>query len=166
MGNPEAARITPVVLCGGVGSRLWPLSRAHVPKQFMPLVSDRTMLQDTVLRVADQDLYGAPIIVCGEEHRFLAAEQLRQINVKPAALILEPAGRGTAPAIALAALNSIQGRTAGLLAILPADHAIAREESLRAAMMLAADVAREGRIVTFGIKPLRPVTGYGYITVG
>jgi mannose-1-phosphate guanylyltransferase/mannose-1-phosphate guanylyltransferase/mannose-6-phosphate isomerase len=124
------------------------------------------MLQETVLRVADPELYDAPIIVCGEEHRFLAAEQLRQINVKPAALILEPVGRGTTPAITLAALNKMQDRTAGLLAVLPADHAIAREESLRHAMMLAADVAREGRIVTFGIKPLRPVTGYGYITVG
>lgn len=166
MSTPEAARITPVVLCGGVGSRLWPLSRAHLPKQFLSLVSERTMLQDTLLRVADPDLYDAPIIVCGEDHRFLAAEQIRQINVKPAALILEPAGRGTAPAIALAALKSIQNQDAGLLAILPADHAIAREESLRAAMIVAASAARAGRIVTFGVKPQRPVTGYGYITAG
>ena len=166
MSNSEAARITPVVLCGGVGSRLWPLSRSHVPKQFLPLVSERTMLQDTLLRVADPDFYDAPIIVCGEDHRFLAAEQIRQINVKPAALILEPAGRGTAPAIALAALKSIQNQDAALLAILPADHVIARDESLRAAMIVAASAARAGRIVTFGIKPQRPVTGYGYITAG
>lgn len=166
MWKPEAAKITPVVLCGGVGSRLWPLSRAYVPKQFLPLVSERTMLQDTVLRLADPDLYNAPIIVCGEEHRFLAAEQLREINVKPAALILEPAGRGTAPAITLAVLKSIQNHDASLLAIVPADHVIARDESLRAAMIMAAGIAKEGRIVTFGIKPQRPVTGYGYITIG
>ena len=166
MGNSEAAKITPVVLCGGVGSRLWPLSRAHVPKQFLPLVSDRTMLQDTVLRITDPELYNAPIIVCGEEHRFLAAEQLRQINVKPTALILEPAGRGTAPAIALAALKSLQNQNVGLLAILPADHVVAREENFRAAMIMAASVANTGRIVTFGIKPQRPVTGYGYVTAG
>ena len=144
----DAAKITPVILCGGVGSRLWPLSRSHVPKQFMALASDRTMLQDTVLRVANADLYDPPIIVCGEEHRFLAAEQLRQVNVKPAALILESVGRGTAPAITLALLKSIKDRGPGLVAIMPADHVI----------------ARAGRIATLGIKPRQPVTGYGYIT--
>jgi mannose-1-phosphate guanylyltransferase/mannose-6-phosphate isomerase len=165
MSGPDA-KITPVILCGGVGSRLWPLSRSHVPKQFLALASDHTMLQDTALRVANPDLYAAPIIVCGEEHRFLAAEQLRQINVKPAAIILEAVGRGTAPAIALALLKVIQDRNAGLVAIMPADHVIAREDSFHAAMAAAARAARTGRIVTLGIEPRQPVTGYGYITAG
>lgn len=166
MKKPDAARLTPVILCGGVGSRLWPLSRAHVPKQFMAVASDRTLLQDTALRVANPDLYEAPIVICGEEHRFLAAEQLRQVGVKPAALILEPVGRGTAPAVALAALKCLQIGGAGLIAVMPADHVIAGNESFHAAMVTAAKAARDGRIVTFGIRPNQPVTGYGYITAG
>lgn len=166
MNKPHAARLTPVILCGGVGSRLWPLSRSHVPKQFMALASDRTLLQDTALRVADPDLYDPPIVICGEEHRFLAAEQLRQVGVKPVALILEPVGRGTAPAVALAALKCIQSGSANLIVVMPADHVIAGDEGLHAAMVTAATAAREGRIVTFGIKPSQPVTGYGYITAG
>lgn len=124
------------------------------------------MLQDTLLRVADSNLYAAPIIVCGEDHRFLAAEQLRQVGIKPASLILEPEGRGTAPAIALALLKSIQDRSDSLVAVMPADHVIAREANLHAAMITAARAARAGRIVTLGIRPSRPATGYGYITVG
>lgn len=166
MRKPDAAKLTPVILCGGVGSRLWPLSRSHVPKQFMALASDRTLLQDTVLRVANTDLYNAPIVICGEDHRFLAAEQLQQVEVKPAALILEPVARGTAPAIALAALKSMQSDNSDLIAVMPADHVIARDEGLHAAMVTAASAARDGRIATFGIKPTQPVTGYGYITAG
>lgn len=166
MKNADAARLTPVVLCGGVGSRLWPLSRSHVPKQFMALASHRTLLQETVTRVTNPDLYNAPIIVCGEDHRFLAAEQLRQIGVKPAALILEPVGRGTAPAIALAALKTMQDGNTSLIAVMPADQVIAPDESLHAAIVTASDAARDGRIVTFGIKPSHPATGYGYITAG
>jgi mannose-1-phosphate guanylyltransferase/mannose-6-phosphate isomerase len=166
MSKPDAGRLTPVILCGGVGSRLWPLSRSQMPKQFMALASERTLLQDTVLRVSRPDLYNAPIIVCGEEHRFLAAEQLRQIGVKAAALILEPVGRGTAPAIALAALKIIQGGETNLIAIMPADHVIPQDEVFQAAMTIAASAAQDGRIVTFGIKPTQPVTGYGYITAG
>ena len=166
MNKPDATKLTPVILCGGVGSRLWPLSRSHVPKQFMALASDRTLLQDTALRVANPDLYEAPIVICGEEHRFLAAEQLRQVGVKPAALILEPVGRGTAPATALAALKSIQIGDADLIAVMPADHVIGGDEPFNAAIAIAANAARDGRIVTFGIKPSQPVTGYGYITAG
>lgn len=132
----------------------------------MALASDRTLLQDTVLRVANPDLYNAPIVICGEDHRFLAAEQLRQIGIKPAALILEPVARGTAPATALAALKSIQCGPANLIVIMPADHVIAGDENLHAAMLTAASAARDGRIATFGIKPSGPVTGYGYITAG
>jgi mannose-1-phosphate guanylyltransferase/mannose-6-phosphate isomerase len=164
--EPNAGRLTPIILCGGIGSRLWPLSRSHMPKQFMPLVSERTLLQDAVLRVARSDLYNAPIIVCGEEHRFLAAEQLRQIGVKATALILEPVGRGTAPAVALAALKSMQGSEGSLIVVMPADHIIRRDEALHAAMATAAGAAQDDRIVTFGIKPSQPFTGYGYITAG
>lgn len=166
MGNLDAVRLTPVILCGGVGSRLWPLSRSHVPKQFMPLASHHTLLQDTALRVAHSVSYNAPIVVCGEDHRFLAAEQLRQIDVKPAALILEPVGRGTAPAIALAALKCLQDGDEHLIVVMPADHVIAWNSALHEAMNAAADAARNGRIVVFGIKPRNPATGYGYITAG
>jgi mannose-1-phosphate guanylyltransferase / mannose-6-phosphate isomerase len=166
MSKPDAEKLTPVILCGGIGSRLWPLSRSQVPKQFMALASERTLLQETVLRVTKPDLYNAPIIVCGEEHRFLAAEQLRQIGVKAAALILEPTGRGTAPAIALAALKMIEGGEANLIAVMPADQVIPQDEALHAALVAATSAAQDGRIVTFGIKPTQPITGYGYITAG
>ena len=166
MNKRDAVRVTPVVLSGGVGSRLWPLSRSHVPKQFLALASNYTMLQETVLRVADPDVYAAPIVVCGENHRFLAAEQLREIGVKPAALILEPAARGTAPAAALAAIKSIQDARTSVIAVMPSDHVIRSSPNFHAAMATAADIAREGRIVTLGIKPTHPATGYGYITAG
>lgn len=166
MTKPGTISLTPVILCGGVGSRLWPLSRAHVPKQFMALASDRALLQDTAIRVANPDSYRPPIIVCGEDHRFLAAEQLRQIGVKPAALILEPIGRGTAPAIALAALKCLQSGDASVIVVMPSDHLICLDENFHAAIAIAAEVARSGRIATLGIKPDAPVTGYGYITGG
>jgi mannose-1-phosphate guanylyltransferase/mannose-6-phosphate isomerase len=137
-----------------------------VPKQFIPLTSHRTMLQETVLRVSDPETYNPPIIVCGEDHRFLAAEQLRQLEIKPAALIIEPTGRGTAPAIALGALQAIQSSHPTPIIILPADHALGEEGYPRAAIETALAVARAGRIVTLGIKPDHPATGYGYITVG
>lgn len=164
--EPGAIRLTPVVLCGGAGSRLWPLSRSHAPKQFLTLASDRTLLQDTLLRVADPARYNPPIIVCGEDHRFLAAEQVRQIGIAPAALLLEPVGRGTAPAIALAALKSIQNDRASVVVIMPADHVILDNEELHSAIKNATNAAREGRIVTLGIKPSHPATGYGYVTAG
>jgi mannose-1-phosphate guanylyltransferase/mannose-6-phosphate isomerase len=130
------------------------------------LVSDRTLLLDTAARVCNPDLYNDPIIVCGEEHRFLVAEQLRQIGVTPAALILEPLGRGTAPAVTIAALKQLEIHSTALLVVLPADHAIANVENFHAAMMTAADAARRGRIVSLGIVPTHPATGYGYIAVG
>src|SRR5215813_11472874 len=166
MTKRSAMRVTPVVLSGGVGSRLWPLSRSHVPKQFMALASNQTMLQETVLRVANPELYAPPIVVCGEEHRFLAAEQLRQIAVKTTAVILEPVARGTACAVALAALKSLQDTDPSPLAIMPSDHTIRDSEQFHAAMAIAAAAAGEGRIVTLGIKPAYPATGFGYITAG
>jgi mannose-1-phosphate guanylyltransferase / mannose-6-phosphate isomerase len=162
----DAISLTPVVLCGGSGGRLWPFSRSHAPKQFMTLASERTLLQDTLLRVANPAHYKPPIIICGEDHRFLAAEQVRQLGISAGAIVLEPAGRGTAPAIALGALKSMQNGSASAMVIMPADHVIIDDQKFRSGIMAAADAAREGRIVTLGIKPDHPATGYGYITAG
>ena len=151
--------LTPVVLSGGSGTRLWPLSRELYPKQLLPLVGERTMLQETVLRLAGLEA-AAPIVVCNDAHRFLVAEQLRQLDIRPQAIILEPVGRNTAPAIALAALRSAPG---ALLLVLPADHVIRDVAAFQTAVRVATAAARAGRLVTFGIVPTGPETGYGYI---
>lgn len=151
--------ITPVVLSGGMGTRLWPLSRELYPKQLLPLVGDRTMLQETLLRLEGVDI-AAPIVVCNEAHRFLVAEQLRQIGCQPRAILLEPEGRNTAPAIALAALHA---DPEALLLVLPADHVIRDREAFAQAIRVAIPAAEAGRLVTFGIVPTAPETGYGYI---
>ncbi len=158
--------IVPVVLSGGSGTRLWPLSRELYPKQLLPLVGEETMLQATLRRLDGLDGLAAPIIVCNEAHRFLVAEQLRQINVKPAAILLEPAGRNTAPAVALAAAAALQAREQGddpVLLVLPADHVIRDAGAFRAALVVGARQAKENKLVTFGVVPDRPETGYGYI---
>jgi mannose-1-phosphate guanylyltransferase / mannose-6-phosphate isomerase len=158
--------IVPVVLSGGSGTRLWPLSRELYPKQLLPLVGEETMLQATLRRLEGLDGLAAPIIVCNEAHRFLVAEQLRQINVKPAAILLEPAGRNTAPAVALAAAAALQAREQGddpVLLVLPADHVIRDAGAFRAALVVGARQAKENKLVTFGVVPDRPETGYGYI---
>jgi mannose-1-phosphate guanylyltransferase / mannose-6-phosphate isomerase len=152
-------QITPVVLSGGSGTRLWPLSRELYPKQLLPLVGDNTMLQATVQRLAGMNA-GAPIVVCNEAHRFLVAEQLRQIDVAARAILLEPVGRNTAPAIALAAL---QAQPDALLLVLPADHVIRDVAAFQAAVAAAVPAAQAGKMVTFGIVPTAPDTGYGYI---
>ncbi len=154
--------LTPVVLSGGSGTRLWPLSRELYPKQLLPLVSERTMLQETMLRLDGLEA-AAPIIVCNDAHRFLVAEQLRQLDVRPQTIILEPVGRNTAPAIALAAL---QARPDALLLVLPADHVIRDATAFKAAVNVAAKAARAGKLVTFGVVPRTPETGYGYIKRG
>ena len=151
--------LIPVVLSGGSGTRLWPLSRELYPKQLLPLVSERTMLQETVHRLTGLDA-AAPIIVCNEAHRFLVAEQLRQLNLSPQAIILEPVGRNTAPAIALAALKAPAD---ALLLVLPADHVIRDVAAFQAAIQAAMPAASAGKLVTFGIVPTAPETGYGYI---
>jgi mannose-1-phosphate guanylyltransferase / mannose-6-phosphate isomerase len=151
--------ITPVILSGGAGTRLWPLSRELYPKQLLPLVGDRTMLQETVHRLAGLDA-AAPLVVCNEAHRFLVAEQLRVLGHKPQAIILEPVGRNTAPAIALAAL---QAPTDALLLVLPADHVIRDVKAFHRAIHTALPAAGAGQLVTFGIVPTAPETGYGYI---
>ncbi len=154
-------KIVPVILSGGSGTRLWPLSRAILPKQLLPLVSEHTMLQDTLNRLKSWDGIQSPIIVCGNDHRFLVAEQLRQIDVNPAAIILEPMAKNTAPAIAAAAL-SVTDQEA-LMLVLPADHVVKDVTAFEASVRRAIPAASQGRLVTFGIQPTHPETGYGYI---
>ncbi len=158
--------ITPIVLSGGSGSRLWPLSRKHFPKQFLSLVGKNTMLQETVNRVARFNNTAKPLIVCNEEHRFLVAEQMQQIGQKNTAIILEPAGRNTAPAVAVAALQVLKTDSNSILLVLPADHVILDREELENVVCVGADLASKGNLVTFGITPHAPETGYGYIQVG
>ena len=156
-------RFVPVVLCGGSGTRLWPLSRSHLPKQFLPLVSERTMLQETVARVRDLEGAQPPIAIANDEHRFLAAEQLREV-APPQALVLEPAGRGTAAAAAAAALL-LEDRSTVML-VLAADHAVTQLPKFHAAVRTAVKMAEDGALVVFGVAPTGPHTGYGYIKQG
>jgi mannose-1-phosphate guanylyltransferase/mannose-6-phosphate isomerase len=159
-------RLIPVVLCGGSGTRLWPLSRSYLPKQFLPLVSERTMLQETLARLQGLEGLEAPIAIANEEHRFLAAEQLREIACAPQAIILEPEGRGTAPAVAAAALSAGAKPAEILLLVLSADHAIGDLPQFHAAIRSAAALAAQGRLAVFGVPPTHPHTGYGYIRRG
>ena len=154
-----------VLLSGGSGTRLWPLSREAYPKQFLPLAGEQTMLQDTWRRVAPL-ASGAPIVVANEEHRFLAAEQLRLVGVENAAIVLEPAGRNTAPAIAAAALQALAGGGDPLLLVLPSDHVVRDADAFQAAVREAAPAAEDGALVTFGIVADAPETGFGYIQAG
>ncbi len=160
-------KIIPVILSGGVGSRLWPLSREHFPKQCLPLTDEEfSLLQNTVKRTNALDV-AAPIVVCNEDHRFLIAQQLQSLGVEKSSIILEPAGRNTAPAIALAALEAQhRNQDDALLLVLPADHVIRDIEAFESAIIQAAELAKENSLVTFGIKPIRPETGYGYIRSG
>jgi mannose-1-phosphate guanylyltransferase/mannose-6-phosphate isomerase len=155
--------IIPVILSGGAGTRLWPLSRKNYPKQFLNLVGDDyTMLQQTVLRVGHFD---APIIVCNEDHRFVVAEQCHSIGVIPSAIILEPVGRNTAPAIALAAIAAQKQDPEAIIAVFPADHAIVNQGAFKASLACAIEAAEQGKLVTFGIVADKPETGYGYLQV-
>lgn len=158
--------IVPVILSGGSGTRLWPLSRELYPKQLLPLVTEYTMLQDTLMRLRGTDSLGNPLIVCNEAHRFLVAEQLRQIDITPEAIILEPVGRNTAPAVAIAALQALTKDDDAVLLVLPADHAVADSIALRSAVQMGGQWADAGQLITFGIVPTAPETGYGYIRGG
>ncbi len=160
------SRLIPVILSGGAGTRLWPLSRELYPKQLLALVGKRTMLQDTAARLAGIAAAAAPIIVCNEAHRFAVAEQLRAIGIRPSAILLEPAGRNTAPAVALAALKSLQIDPEATLVIAPADHVILDAGKFQTAAAVAAGLAQSGKLVTFGIVAHAPETGYGYIRRG
>jgi len=153
----------PVILSGGSGTRLWPLSRRLHPKQFLPLISNKTMVQETVLRLQGIKDLQPPIGVCNEDHRFMMAEQLREINSHPSAIILEPVGKNTAPAVALAALAADPD---DVLLILPADHVISNVPVFQKAVKKANTLAKKGYLVTFGIVPNSPETGYGYIKAG
>jgi mannose-1-phosphate guanylyltransferase/mannose-6-phosphate isomerase len=167
--------LIPLVLSGGSGTRLWPLSRELYPKQLLPLVGDRTMLQETVARVAGLPDLAAPIVVCNESHRFMVAEQLRECGTPAEAIILEPVGRNTAPAVAVAALVALEhhvakrpggGESDPILLVLPADHVIRNVEAFQAAVAAGRAAAEKGRLVTFGVVPDRAETGYGYIRRG
>jgi len=160
-----ATPIVPVILSGGTGSRLWPVSRESFPKQLWPLVSDRTMLQECALRGVGPG-FAAPIVVCNQEHRFLIAEQMRGAGIADAQIVLEPVGRNSAPAIAAAALLAAEYDPDQVLWMMAADAAIQRTDALHAALDLAAAAARQGRIVTFGMQPHRAETAYGYLEVG
>ena len=158
--------ICPVILSGGSGSRLWPLSREYFPKQLLALVGDYTLLQDTARRTDAFKDSLSPIVVCNEEHRFLVAEQLRAIDKPAQAIILEPEGRNTAPALTLAALWLKKKGLNPVMLVMPADHVIADEEAFSKSISEAYALANAGRLVTFGIVPTSPHTGYGYIRRG
>ncbi|MFI7866492.1 mannose-1-phosphate guanylyltransferase/mannose-6-phosphate isomerase [Ectopseudomonas khazarica] len=161
--------IQPVVLCGGAGTRLWPLSRSGFPKQFLCLTGNESLFQQSVKRLlggaAASDAVRSPYIICNDEHRFLAQEQLRELEVKDATFLLEPVGRNTAPALTLAALAACEGGADPVLVVAPADQAINDNEAFRLAILQAAESALEGNIVILGIVPDSPETGYGYIKV-
>ncbi len=162
--------VVPVILCGGSGTRLWPLSRAGFPKQFLVLVGEHSLFQQAVYRasgvMAEDILSGPPLIVTNEEHRFLALEQLREAGVTHASLLLEPAGRNTAPALTLAALHAMRDGADPVLVVSPSDHHIPDSVAYTVTVQNAVRVAASGAIVTLGITPDRPATGYGYIQYG
>lgn len=160
----NANNIIPVIMCGGSGTRLWPLSRAQFPKQFLPLVNDTSMLQDTLDRLPSR--HQAPVFICNEDHRFLVAEQVKQTNNTKATILLEPKGRNTAPAVALAALNALTTDEDPLLLVLAADHVIKDIEKFHQAISAATVAAVKGKLVTFGIVPTHAEIGYGYIQKG
>lgn len=157
--------ILPVIMAGGSGSRLWPLSRSLYPKQFISLASEKTMLQETISRLDGLE-HQAPMLICNNEHRFIVAEQLRQQKMQHGGIILEPVGRNTAPAIALAALQALKNGEDPLLLVLAADHVIQQPLAFTQAVELAVKPAEQGMLVTFGIVPNAPETGYGYIKQG
>lgn len=158
--------IIPVLLAGGVGSRLWPVSRELYPKQFLPLVDQQySMLQQTYQRLEGLPALGAPIVICNENHRFLVAEQLRQLQ-QAATILLEPQGKNTAPAAAVAALQALKADKDALILVLPADHVISQPAAFLEALELGVPLAKDGKLVTFGIVPSAPETGYGYIQRG
>ena len=159
-------KVIPVILCGGAGTRLWPLSRELYPKQLLALVDDYSLLQNTVTRCAGHPDVTAPMLVCNEEHRFLVAEQLREIEVEASRIILEPEGRNTAPAVALAAHEAMKTDDDAILVVLPSDHVIQKTALFLEALTTAIELAKDDALVTFGVVPGKPETGYGYIKKG
>ena len=161
-----SGEVIPIILCGGSGTRLWPMSRKLLPKQFLPLITDRSMLQETALRAATLPGSGRPYIVCSEEHRFLAAEQMREAGIAPIQILLEPVARNTAPALAAAAMAIADTDPTAVMLVLPADHLIADTGKFGEAVTQSAAIAASGALVAFGIVPQGPETGYGYIERG
>ena len=161
-----AQRVYPVILSGGTGSRLWPLSRALYPKQLLPLHTERSMLQETLARVQDPAHFAPPLLICNDEHRFIVAEQTRAQGIAPTAIVLEPLGRNTAPAAAVAAILLLRHDPNALMLLLPSDHIIADLPGFHESVARAVAPAREGALVTFGMEPTKPETGYGYIRSG
>lgn len=155
--------IIPVILAGGSGTRLWPMSRQHYPKQLLKLFGDKTMLQQTISRLNGVANLAAPIVVCNEEHRFMVAEQLHEIGQAKSSIILEPVARNTAPALALAAIHARTLAENPILLVLSADHMIKDVNAFHIALADAIEAAQEGHLATFGVTPTRPETGYGYI---
>ena len=162
---PKASALLPVILCGGTGTRLWPLSRASYPKQYWALAhnAEDTLLQLTQRRLNGLPGLGSPILICNEDHRFIVAEQMRQLGVEPESILLEPMGRNTAPAVCVAALRATARGEDPLLLVLAADHVIREPEKFRATVEAGIPAAEAGRLVTFGIVTTAPETGYGYI---
>ncbi|MEI6721035.1 MAG: mannose-1-phosphate guanylyltransferase/mannose-6-phosphate isomerase [Betaproteobacteria bacterium] len=158
--------IHPVILSGGAGTRMWPHSRASYPKQLLALNSELSLLQETALRLQNLADASAPVLVCNDEHRFLVAEQMREIGIKPAAIYLEPIGRNTAAAVAVAALGIIARDPEAILVVLPSDHIVRDDHAFGQVAMLACNAARQGHIAMIGIVPGSPHTGYGYIQTG
>ena len=157
--------IHPVILSGGTGSRLWPLSRSLFPKQLLALASERSLIQDTALRATGTQ-FAPALIICNTEHRFLIAEQMREAGVTSRQIVLEPVGRNTAPAAAVAALILAQTDPEAAMLLMPADHIVQNRGAFLQAVDRAAAAARQERLVTFGITPDSPETGYGYIRRG
>ena len=155
--------VVPVILSGGAGTRLWPLSREAYPKQLLALTGKQTMIQDTATRLAGVPGASAPIVVCNDAHRFTVAEQLRTVGVGAAAILLEPIGRNTAPAVALAALQALKLNPQAIMIVAPADHVIRNAKAFQQTAVMALEQARAGKLVTFGIVAHTPETGYGYI---
>lgn len=158
--------IVPTILAGGSGTRLWPLSRELYPKQLIDIYNDNTMLQNTLLRLNTVHDLESPIVVCNEAHRFMTAEQLREIDIEALSIILEPCGKNTAPAIALAAIKLLEKRDDSIMLVLPADHVIENIDLFHEKIMEGRDLAEKGFLITFGIVPDSPETGYGYIKKG
>jgi len=162
----NGARVVPVILSGGSGTRLWPLSRTLYPKQFWALEGATSLFASTLHRVADRGAFADPIVVCNNDHRFIAAHQAQEAGVKPVEIVLEPLGRNTAAAVAVAALVASARDPDALLLVLPADHAVRRPDAFRRAVAAGKPAARQGHIVLFGIEPSKPDIGYGYIRRG
>lgn len=154
--------ITPVLLCGGSGTRLWPLSRKSYPKQFASILGEETLFQASALRLAGQG-YAAPVVVTASDFRFIVTEQLHEIGIDPGAILIEPEGRNTAPAILAAALHVAATDPDGLMLVAPSDHVVPDATAFRAAVGIGSEPARNGQLVTFGIAPTHPETGYGYL---